>query len=135
MDKLINKALMNTNKLKDNSTISDKVKFESLCTKYEQDLKKDSDMINENIITSKKSINLTKDYEYHIKENEKLNNYKSTLEKLVRDLQNQNKKLVDDANALAEVEKNKREEIQNQFNKSIQDIQEKVKVQSDDHEQ
>jgi len=49
-------------------------------------------------------------------------------------LQNQNKKLVDDANALAEDEKNKREEIQDQFNKSIQDIQEKVKVQSDDHE-
>jgi len=134
IEKLLNKALTGTKSMKEDKSMSDKDKFESFCTKYEQELKRNSELINENIITSKKSINLTSDYEYHMKENDKLNRYKSKLEKIVKDLQSQNKKLVDDANALAEVEKNKREEIQAQFNKSIQDIQEKVKVQSEDHE-
>merc|ERR1712000_228467 len=123
IEKLLNKALTGTKSMKEDKSMSDKDKFESFCTKYEQELKRNSELINENIMTSKKSINLTSDYEYHMKENDKLNRYKSKLEKIVND-----------ANALAEVEKNKREEIQAQFNKSIQDIQEKVKVQSEDHE-
>jgi len=134
LEKLLNKALLNTKSIKDDKSIPDKEKFDSFTSKYEQELKKNKELMNENIITSKKSTNLSSDYEYHMKENDKLNNYKSKLEKIVKDLQNQNKKLVDDANALAELEKNKREEIQAQFNKSIQEIQEKVKVQSEDHE-
>lgn len=84
----------------------------------------------ENINLCKKSSNLSSDFEIHSKENSKLIIYKKKLETMVKDLQNTNKQLFEDAQKIENEEKVKREEIQSKFNKSIQEIQEKVKVQS-----
>jgi len=82
----------------------------------------------------KKKDRLSDETEITRRGNERLLHFKEKLESICRDLQNQHKELLEETQKVKENETNKRKELQEYFDKSINEINEKVKLQSDDHE-
>jgi len=107
-------------------------KLDSVQSKFTTLLAEHKKVERDLLINTRKLEKCTKDKDHAQQEATKLAAVKGKLETLCRELQKQNKAVIDDSRRVQEEEHNKRSELSNKFQETIKDVTVKLDAQGDD---